>query len=540
MVSSPDSNSNESGAGQNEPSVHQRVPDHKTGTTPKENAGNHSQAETFEFSRWLFLRLLGLCYFCAFFSLATQVIGLFGQSGILPISGYMQVLQAKFGSEAVWLAPSLFWLNSSDQSLIFMCWAGAALSLAILAGFGTTIFLIVLWILYISFLNAGQSFLSFQWDALLLETGFLAIFLSSGEFFSAIYRGKERDKARSRASPIVLALCWWLLFRLMFMSGCVKLLSGDSSWQNLTALNYHFWTQPLPLPPAWYLAKLPETVLQFFTAAMFFIELIVPFFIFMPGLPRLIAALLLIWLQILIALSGNYCFFNLLTIALALLAISDKYWQQIIPQKLFGKITSKDKCQFHWSRKRKIVEICLACLILIASIGPFAQRLFGANPAFQIADALLDKLQPLHLVNSYGLFAVMTKSRPEIIVEGSDDGSTWYEYEFKYKIGDTHRPLPIVAPLQPRLDWQMWFAALSSWYENPWFIKFLQRLTEGEPEVIALLKNNPFPTHPPKYVRALLYKYHFSNFDQAARENIWWTREYIDQYCPVLTKDGFE
>ena len=339
----------------------------------------------------------------------------------------------------------------------------------------------------------GQEFLGFQWDALLSEAGFLAIFADTSRVRIFLFR--------------------WLLFRLMFFSGVVKLASGDPNWRNLTALHYHYETQPLPTPLAWYMYQLPMGFQKASTLFTFFVELLVPFWFFAPRRVRHIGGWITIGLQVLILATGNYTYFNFLTIFLALFLFIEPAAPGVSrPGRFHAKVT-----------------IMLAALIGITS-GMLCLRLFDI-PLPPGAPAVMRMVAPFNLVNSYGLFAVMTTERNEIIVEGSNDGAQWKAYEFKYKPGDVRRAPPIVEPLQPRLDWQMWFAALSDYRQNPWFVNFAIRLMEGEPAVLRLLRDNPFPGAPPKYVRARLYLYHFTHFGQQG----WWTREERGEYLPVVS-----
>jgi predicted DCC family thiol-disulfide oxidoreductase YuxK len=454
----------------------------------------------YDLVRGVFLRGLGLIYLAAFASLGVQILGLVGSSGISPIASYLLAAQQYFGGAAYWYVPTLFWLDASDGTLIAATVAGAALAILLIAGIAVRPALVALFALYLSCTYAGQVFMSFQWDALLLETGFLAIFLPSG-------------------SRIIVWLYRWLIFRYMFMAGAAKLASGDATWRNLTALEYHFATQPLPTPVAWYVAQLPHWALAAGAAATLAIEVGAVFLIFAPRRLRAAAAWCIIVFQLLVALTGNYNFFNLLTILLCVFLFDDAALRAAIPLKLRDYILRRTPPP---RRMAAAVATLLALVVVPAGVNRVSQLLFERN--IPVASVLTDAVAPLQIVNRYGLFAVMTTSRPEIVVEGSDDGQEWREYQFRYKPGAESRRPPWNIPHQPRLDWQMWFAALGGWQE-PWFGNFLRRLLQASPSVTALLAANPFPDHPPRYVRATIYDYRFATSEEHASSGRWWVRQ---------------
>jgi hypothetical protein len=340
----------------------------------------------------------------------------------------------------------------------------------------------------------------------------------------------------SRESPpsrIVLWLLRLLLFKLLFSSGCVKLLSGDPNWRNLTALTFHYQTQPLPTWIGWYANQLPLWFQKFSCAAMFALEVGAPFLIFAPRRIRFFGCATMVGLQTLILLTGNYTFFNFLTLALCLLLFDDFILQKFAPRKFDGDFkTQKNNFRLRWPRA---ITIPLAIAVLTVSLFQLIS-MFGIRSNLLLPAAELDGwLAPFRMVNSYGLFAVMTTTRNEIIVEGSDDGTNWLPFEFKYKPGDMNRRPGFVEPFQPRLDWQMWFAALGDYRQNPWFVNFCVRLLEGSPEVQALLANNPFPNRPPRYVRAEFYEYHFTNLQEHHASGAWWKRERTGKYLPAFS-----
>jgi predicted DCC family thiol-disulfide oxidoreductase YuxK len=493
--------------------------------------GRHVELPDYFLTRWIFLRVLGAIYFVAFVSLWTQISGLIGHNGILPTGQFMSAVREqcdahKIGMERFHLLPTLCWLDSSDTFLNVQCAAGTTLSMLLIFGIAPAPCLALLWLLYLSLATVGRDFLGFQWDNLLLEAGFLAIFFAPLQWLPRA--------ARETPPPrIFLWLLRLLLFKLMFSSGCVKLLSGDPNWRNLTALTFHYQTQPLPTWLGWYANQLPLWFQKFSCAAMFAIELGAPFLIFAPRRIRFLGGTALVSLQMLILLTGNYTFFNFLALALCLLLLDDFILQKFVPQKFSGWFkTHKINSGRRWP---KALTIPLAAVVIIISLFQVA-AMFGARFSLWFPAAYLDaQLAPFRTINSYGLFAVMTTERREIIVEGSNDGTNWLAYEFKYKPGDMNRRPGFIAPFQPRLDWQMWFAALGSPRQNPWFENFCERLLQGSPEVLALLEKNPFPGKPPRFIRAEFYDYHFTNADERHATGAWWRREFLGEYLPPVS-----
>jgi len=443
---------------------------------------------------WLFLRLLASIYAIAIASLGVQITGLVGSAGVLQVGRYLDAVSATLGVRSYWLAPTIFWFGHGDALLRAACWVGVALSVVLFLGYLERVVLVGLYILYLSLSTAGQDFLGFQWDALLLEAGFLAIFLGN--------------------SKTVVLLFRWLLFRLTFLSGVVKLTSHDPVWRDLTALGYHYMTQPLPTPLAWFMYQLPLGFQRFSTGFVFFVELFVPFLCFAPRLWRMFGAGALLSLQVLIFLTGNYTFFNLLTMSLCLFLFDDRALE---------KLPSRPRAM----RTHPAVVAVAAVLVLTISVSELWW--------WREASTVTRWFAPFQIVNTYGLFANMTTTRPEIVVQGSNDGETWVDYPFRYKPGDLSSPPHWVAPYQPRLDWQMWFAALSDYRSSPWFGNLLVRLLQGSPDVLRLLGPNPFPRSPPKYVRAELYDYSFTGFATRRATGNWWRRTPRGLYFPPVS-----
>jgi lipase maturation factor 1 len=470
---------------------------------------------TFQLASWLFLRLLGAIYLIAFASFGVQATGLIGSQGILPVAKFLPAVRQYLGASAYWSAPTLLWFGTSDTLLKSVWLAGVGLSLAMCVGLNWRWLRVALGILYLSLVTAGQVFMGYQWDGLLLEAGFLAIFLGS--------------------SPLVLWLFRWLLFRLMFLSGAVKLLSGDLSWRSFTALPVHYQTQPLPTPLAWYFYQLPGWFQHFSVGLVFFVELMVPFLIFAPRRVRFFAAGCITFLQLMIFVTGNYAFFNLLTVALCLFLLDDTLLFPFLPGAFAKRICNR-KAHLRWPLFHKAVCRAVVSLVLFVSGYQLLQAFAGANWA--PAEIAIRAIAPFQIVNSYGLFAVMTTARPEIIVEGSNDGATWLAYEFKYKPGDLARRPVWVQPHQPRLDWQMWFAALGDYRGNPWTVQLMAKLLQGSPEVSRLFAKDPFPGPPPRFVRALVYDYRFTTLAEKRATGNWWQRELKGEYLPALSLKG--
>jgi predicted DCC family thiol-disulfide oxidoreductase YuxK len=464
----------------------------------------------FTFVSWLFLRILGLVYLSAFASFGVQAMGLIGSHGILPLSDFIQAVENHFGVERYWLAPMVFWWGSSDAAIQAVCWGGAALSVLLILNVLPRINLILLYLLYLSLLYAGQNFMTFQWDTLLLEAGFLGLILSL-------------------STKTGIWLIRWLIFRFMLLSGSVKLLSGDPTWANLTALTYHFQTQPLPTPLAWYAHHIPAGGLVFATAMTFVVELGLPWLIFFPRRLRFLAGFGFLLLEVLIFLTGNYNFFNILTMLICLPLFDDAALYTIMPRRLMPWLQGHIKSVVP-HKIFSVIAGVLAALIIFVSCGQLYATYNRSRLPAPVAWVSAG-IDPLHIVNTYGLFAVMTTSRPEIIIEGSDEGIHWKEYGFKYKPDDIHRALSWNIPHQPRLDWQLWFAALGTAQENPWMARLLEQILRNSQPVIDLLGHNPFPEKPPVYIRALIYDYTYASADEKKR-GIWWDRKLLGVYFP--------
>jgi hypothetical protein len=479
--------------------------------TPGANIG------TYFLSRWLFLRLLGLVYLIAFWSIAVQITGLVGERGIMPAGQYLDWAHSMYGSSAYAALPSVFWLGAGDAALRGVAWAGAALAVLVIVGIAPWATLFLLWALYLSISVVGQDFLSFQWDALLLETGLVALLWAPTQWLPRRHEPPPSSAARW--------LLLFLLFKLMFLSGATKLLSGDPTWRSGTALDYHFETQPLPTWLAWYAHYLPVAAHRIMCWAAVATELLVPWLLLLPERFRrstLFAFAALVGLQAAIAATGNYGFFNLLAVTLCVPLLDDQVWGKVLWVRR-SPSTGNPR-----PRLRLVAAIAVVFFVpsLLSLMRELAFTRARSGPVYFPAagDAVLGLVAPLRSFNGYGLFRVMTTERPEIALEGSRDGEHWRAYEFRYKPGDVGRRPGFVAPYHPRLDWQMWFAALDPVGNRDWLTTLARRLEAGTPEVLGLLGRNPFAEAPPRAVRMVLYQYRFSTPAERDRTGSWWTR----------------
>lgn len=491
--------------------------------------GRRLERPSFLLSRWVFLRLLGAAYLAAFGSLGTQVLGLVGSHGILPAQPYLNEVTrfaTEHGLSRYHVMPTLFWLDASDAALRVACGGGVAFSIALIVGLAPVPALLLLWALYLSLVTVGREFLSFQWDALLLEVGMLAVFV-------APLTWRERPGRDPRSRPLARGLLLWLLFRFILGSGAIKLASGDPTWASLTALTYHYWTQPLPTRIGWFANQLPTWFQRLSCGVMFVIELGAPWLIPAPRRLRLLAFGMLVGLQLLIALTGNYAFFNLLTISLCILLVDDHDLARLVPRRWRDQTGGAAASQpLGWPRW---IAPAFAVTTVPISILMLANSFQIPLPVPTAVGFAYEWVAPFRLVNTYGLFATMTTTRPEIVIEGSRDGTTWVPYVFRDKPGDVLNAPRFVAPHQPRLDWQMWFAALGACEQNPWVVNFAVRLLQGSPDVLALLGPNPFNRAPPREIRVMRYDYRFTDRAMRAATGAWWRRELLGEYCPPLS-----
>lgn len=462
----------------------------------------------------LFLRLLALIYLAAFVSTGFQIMGLAGEQGILPVAERIAQLKLEYGWAGFWRFPTLFWLNASGDALAGTIIAGCLFSLMLLFNQLPRLSLIALFVLYLSVFHAGQLFMNFQWDYLLLEAGFIAIFLPFARH------------------PAVW-LMRWLLFRVRFLSGLSKIVSQDPTWANLTALNYFFEVQPLPHWGGWYAHQLPDWILQFGTGAALFIELVIPFFIFMPRKLRLFGAWATILMQVLILLTSNHNYANFLVLALCLFLFEDRDIRRVMPGAVISRLM--DATLVRVQRPSAFaLTLGVGVVLFLASLFQGWAMVMNTRPPEPFA-TVIGHIRPFRVVNNYHVFPTMKTERIELIIEGTRDGYHWKPYMFRYKPGDVMRRPEVIVPHHPRLDWLMWFVPMHPVF-LPWFDRFLDRLLENSPAVLSLLESNPFPDAPPEFVRVSVYRYRFTDIQTRNETGQWWQREYLGPFGPLPWK----
>jgi len=462
-------------------------------------------ATEFWLTRLCFQRGLAFIYLIAFLNAANQFVPLLGERGLQPVRRFLRYVSFR-------RAPSLFFLNGSDRFITVTIWCGIALSIFALSGWSESFGLIVsmltwalLWILYLSLVNVGQTFYGFGWETMLTETGFLAIFLGS---------------SNTHAPVVVMWLIVWVLFRTMFGAGMIKLRS-DPCWRDLTCLFYHYETQPLPNPLSCYLHHSPRWTHKAGVLFTHFAQLVVPWFYFAPAPLCYWAGGLTILFQMTLILSGNLSWLNYITIVLCIPCFDDRFLTRIIH---VSHSVPTSMTLLHG------IAVGVVTVIVIALSWRPARNLFSRR---QLMNA---SFEPLHLVNTYGAFGAVTRERFEVVIKGTDaevldPNAQWRDYEFKGKPGDLKRRPCIVSPYHWRLDWQMWFAAMSPADFHPWIFVLVQKLLEGEKRILRLFTRNPFPDAPPKFIRADWYRYQFTKPGEPG----WWTRAYVGEYLPPIT-----
>lgn len=464
--------------------------------------------------RWVFLRLLGLTFLAAFVSLDRQVLGLFGSRGIQPVEPLLQSARDWPLRRRALSVPTVFWADASDAALVRACRWGETLSLAIVLNLAPRWSLLGATGLYLSFVSVGSPFLSFQWDALLIESGFQSALVAPGGLL---------PRAGRRPGWASTFLMRWLAFRLHFESGIAKWLSGDETWRKRTACCHYYETAPLPTRLGWRAHHLPARVNRASTTAALALEIAVPWLAFGTRRMRRWCFGALTTLQATIAATGNYGFFNLLSGALCVWLLDD---EDLLPARAR---TDRTRRESGWHR----ALVVAGALPVLAVSGARLVDRFRERPLSPRLRRLAAHMAPFELVNPYGLFSVMTTERPEIVVEGSDDGERWEPIPFRYKPGDPSQAPGLVAPHMPRLDWQLWFAALEG-APPSWFLQFLVRLLQGSPEVWSLLERNPFGDRPPRWVRARLYDYRMTRGDERRRTGVWWHRRLLGEFVPPI------
>jgi hypothetical protein len=486
------------------------------------------ETSSYHLTRFVVLRWIGAIYLVAFLVSFFQLRGLIGEHGILPAAWFLSDVRQQLGPGAGWRLPTLFWLNHSDNFMLGAAALGGLLSAAVVAGLSNAAVFAVLWLLYLSLIHVGQVFYSFGWEILLLEVGFLAIFLAPPTHFRPL-----------AASPVPVPVIWllrWLAFRLMFGAGLIKI-RGDACWTDLTCLQFHYETQPNPSPLSWYFHQLPPVFHSGGVLFNHFVELIVPWGVFGPRKVRHVAGALLVAFQVTLILSGNLSFLNWLTIGVCLSCFDDDGFSRLVPARFRAAVERRldaARAPVLESKLRRGITWGLVAIVAVLSLNPVVNML-------STRQAMNASFEPFHLVNTYGAFGSVTRERNEIVLEGTDDDvldehTEWKEYEFRCKPGDMARRPCLITPYHYRLDWQMWFAALGDYRSQPWILRLIWELLEGNRTVAGLLERDVFPERPPRYVRARLYRYQFST----DRGLGWWRRELVGEYLRPLSREDPE
>jgi hypothetical protein len=519
-------------------------------------------------SRWIFLRALGAIYFSAFFSLVFQIRGLIGPQGILPASEYLKGVAEQVGHARYWYVPSILWLSSGSHMLAGLCWVGLAAAVLLVFNIWPRAMLAICFICFLSFVSAAGDFSGYQSDGMLLEAGFLSLFIASAGFRPGL--GENRPPVRA-----ALYLLLWEWFRIYFESGVGKIAGGDPEWRNFTALDDYYQNGPLPTWIGWYAQHLPH---WFHAGATFFtlaLELVLIWAAFLPRRFRIVLFFVVTPWQIGIILTANYAFLNYLVLILAILLLDDRFLMRFFPAKwkqpLLGcsvalppepaplavdqlsilappstpspdePPTIRDVPHDSWKGIRSwlaplrvaMTAVLLAWICYATSV----QMVWMITPA-PLPTSPVALLDPLRIANRYGLFERMTRGRYEIEFQGSNDGQTWIAYPFRHKPQDLDKPPRIYAPYQPRFDWNLWFASLGEWRDNPLVLRTEWRLLSNAPDVLALFAANPFPNAPPKQVRAVLWQYWFTSMAEKKDHGLWWRRELLGLYAPAIQLDS--
>ncbi|WP_018616890.1 lipase maturation factor family protein [Segetibacter koreensis] len=487
------------------------------------NFGAPGASPTYWLTRFVILRLLGVIYAVAFLVAINQVIPLIGSDGLLPVGIYLHNVSKALGSDgaAFMRLPSVFWLVHSDTALLTVAWIGFLLSCIVVAGYANALLLAVLWFLYMSIVHVGQEWYGYGWEIQLTETGFLAIFLCPILDLRPFPR---------YAPPMqIIVLFRWLICRIMLGAGLIKL-RGDEIWRNGTALYYHFETQPIPGPLSRWFHFLPRTSLRIGVWFNWLAEVAAPLFVFWPRLARHLAGAVIVLFQINIFLSGNLSFLNWLTIIPALACFDDGFWCKLLPYSLVRKAEAAAN-RAEVSRPMINTAWVVTTVIAILSIQP----VFNILSPRQIMNTSFD---PFDLVNTYGAFGTVGQERLNVIFEGttdkdSSDKANWKPYIYKGLPVSLDKRPPQIAPYQLRLDWQMWFAAMSTPDEYPWTLNLVSKLLHNDPGAVSLFAANPFANKPPLYVRAVLYRYRFAKPNNP--QGLWWNRERVNIWLPAMS-----
>ena len=516
-------------------------------------------------SRWVFLRALGVIYFSAFFALLFQVKGLIGTNGLMPAAQYLAGGRS-LGLMRFWAAPTLLWISSGNHMLMALMWAGLIASVLLVLNVSPRPMLLVCFVCYLSFVGAAREFANYQSDGMLLEAGFISLFLAP----PGLLPGWGAKRPPMRAAILLLL---WEWFRIYFESGVVKLASGDPTWRNLTAMYEYYQNGPLPTWVGWFAEQmLPLGFQKFVAGATLVMELVLVWVALLPRPWRITCCVTVTVWQVGVIATANYTFLNYLVLALGLLLLADGVLRRFVPQRWLGGLTDP-KMPEHSPTLREIFETESAPVLSVTSTetteatsteSGFAMKPRGRFAGMRLAVAgifltwigyattaeLIEMfwreaplpsspiaaLEPFRIANEYGLFAVMTPHRYEIEFQGSNDGQNWTAYPFRYKPQDVHERPRVYAPYQPRFDWNLWFASLGSWIQDPLVPRTEELLLENDADVLGLFRSNPFSSAPPKYVRAVLYQYWFSTPEEKHTRGVWWRRQLLGTYAPTLER----
>lgn len=494
--------------------------------------------------RWLFLRALGLIYFSAFFSLVFQIRGLIGPQGILPANEYLHAVARSLGVIGrIWFAPTLLWFSAGPHMLITLCWAGMIASLILVANIWPRGMLVICFVCFLSFVSAAQDFSGYQSDGMLLEAGFISLFFAPRGFRP----GWGADTPPSRAS---LFLLQWEWFRIYFESGVAKIAGGDSEWRNFSAMDEYYQNGPLPTWIGWYVQHLPQWFHAFTAGATLVLELGLVWMLFLPRRWRLVCFFIVTPWEVGVILTANYTFLNYLVLVLGFLLLDDCFCERFVPARwirpLSGRspdhvgdlpATSMRSLQTGGLRSSfGAVKLGLAAIMLSWVFYATTVQLLWMFSTIPFPTSAAAALEPFRIANRYGLFGVMTRGRYEIEFQGSDDGQNWIAYPFRFKPQDLTKAPRIYAPYQPRFDWNLWFASLGSWREYPMVPRTEVALLSNDADVLALFAGNPFASHPPKQVRAVLWQYWFTTMAEKRESGQWWRRQFVSLYTPTIER----
>jgi hypothetical protein len=492
--------------------------------------------------RWIFLRALGLIYFSAFFSLIFQIRGLIGPNGLLPAAEYLPAVTRYMGHSRIWYAPTLLWFSTGSHMLLALCWIGIAASLLVVFNLWPRATLAICFVCFLSFVSAARDFSGYQSDGMLLEAGFIALFFAPPGFRPGFGAGNS-------PSRISMFLLQWEWFRIYFESGIAKLASGDPEWRHFTAMDEYYQNGPLPTWIGWYVQHLPHWFHAAATGLTLGIELGLVWMMFLPRKWRIACFLIVTPFEVSIILTANYTFLNYLVLVLGFLLLDDKFLLRFVPERYRNRIPAqtvntplpekhapevwREAFRPHWKAFcLSVSAVVLGCVFYSTSF----QLLAMLTPNLPLPVSPVELLDPFRIANRYGLFAYMTRGRYEIEFQGSNDGMNWVPYPFRFKPQDVSKPPGIYAPYQPRFDWNLWFASLTTWQESPFVPRTEVKLLAGDQDVLALFAGNPFPSAPPRLVRAVIWQYHFSTMEEKRQKGIWWRRELLGLYAPVIER----